>query len=167
MPFDQRSLILREAWFLGCDGQRERQRERQRDIRTLRLIDWIGLRADSVKIHFCHNVHRWHISNRVLAVHLLVKPLMDFCHSGWVGLWQAQQLQLARRATAGRHQNHLRHQHFWRCLAERYLKRYWNKELFKCKKIVILHENLKIDKNFFFFQNSNLKKRIENFSFWP
>ena len=84
------------------------------------------------KIHFCHNVHRWHISNRVLAVHLLVKPLMDFCHSGWVGLWQAQQLQLARRATAGRHQNHLRHQHFWRCLAERYLKPYWNKELFKC-----------------------------------
>ena len=40
-PFDQRSLILREAWFLGCDGQRDRQTERQTerhtDIATYRL----------------------------------------------------------------------------------------------------------------------------------
>ena len=46
MPFDQRSLIHREAWFPGCDGQTDRQT----NIRTLRLIERIGLRADSLKI---------------------------------------------------------------------------------------------------------------------
>ena len=30
-PFDQRSLILREAWFLGCDGQTHKETKRQTD----------------------------------------------------------------------------------------------------------------------------------------
>ena len=46
MPFDQRSLIHQEVWFPGCDGQTDIQTH----IRTSRLIERIGLRANSLKM---------------------------------------------------------------------------------------------------------------------
>ena len=47
IPFDQRSLIHREAWFRGVT---DKQTHKHTNIRTLRLIERIGLRADSLKI---------------------------------------------------------------------------------------------------------------------
>ena len=69
-------------------------------------------------------------------------PFTNFCYSGWVGLWPAQQLQLARRATARWHQDHHCHQHFWRRLAERYLKLHWNKVPPNTYKISVSSEGL-------------------------
>ena len=67
MPFDQRSLIHREAWFPGCDGQT--------NIRTSQLIERIGLRADSLKIESKYNCILQKISAPADLVALAALPL--------------------------------------------------------------------------------------------